>query len=656
MRNKLLIIFIGILLISSVSASINFRVNGEYVKTSGENTYIENNLSVFDLTIRGGSSLQLAGAHFTNEEMFTSVDTDWGIHVDDEPTAFLGIYAHNNSPGTIANIILEAGNETDNSVFNIIKLNERYALGDLAFVNEDGRITSYVNHDSSFIWGHYDNLTKDDYGNLYNLEGTQRLMTLNDSSFNLLQVDLEVDGTATANYFIGDGSLLTNLPGGSEGFNSSRLDITPVHTKLFSPDGDYALLDNQQYVYNDGSRNRLEINVAGSMFVSPNGAETLIVGNEGLLYNMVEIATVNDINSNWDTAFGWGDHDGLYSLLNHKESQLFSPNSQVNFTLTNTGGILSYNNNIRFKVDANYVNLYSPNGDNFNVGSDIFFNGDRVLTTEDLPVSIVVSDNGLSNISVNNSGTYVTGYFTLGNDSIYNRDNLFLILQSPQKNHNLVIGNDAVTVDGGEVLTVLNNYWQSDSGVLSHDGNVNITGNFTVGTGQILINEDITIFKSPSLNHNLIVGNDAVTYDGAEVLTVTNVQSILGSNYEKTVAFVKFNPKKDTNGEVSYRNSGEGFRVFKVGTGTFRIENDGTALLSTWVTRSAYGSQAYISIDYMISGIPGVTVTIEGWASANGPNTGYPGTATIYIRNAAGTLVDVSNIYSNVYIKYVEYI
>ncbi|KKL22654.1 hypothetical protein LCGC14_2433270, partial [marine sediment metagenome] len=166
----------------------------------------------------------------------------------------------------------------------------------------------------------------------------------------------------------------------------------------------------------------------------------------------------------------------------------------------------------------------------------------------------------------------------------------------------------------------------------------------------------ILYFRVQIKNHNLVVGNDAVTYDGAEVLTVTNIESMIGSNLEKTIAFVKFNPKKDTNGETSYRNSGEGFRIFKVATGTFRIENDGTALPSTWVTRSAYGSQAYMSVDYMISGIPGVTVTIEAWASANGPNTGYPGTATVYIRNAGGTLVDVSNVYSNVYIKYVEYV
>ncbi len=339
----------------------------------------------------------------------------------------------------------------------------------------------------------------------------------------------------SANYFIGDGSLLTNIPSSSsnrldsnDGYKTllltnnllqywdgtrDRADFSAVHTKFFSPDGAYTLLDNNRYVYNDGTRNREEINAFGRMSISPSGTKTLLLNNSGVFADGSKVATVNDISPNWDTAYGWGDHDGLYSLLNHKEDTLYSSNSLVNFTLTNTDGIFRYNGDIRFKIDANYVNLYSPNGDNFNVGSDIIFNGKRVLTTEDLPVSSVVSNNGLSNISVNNSGTYITGNFTVGDEYILIDENIVLF-QSTQKNHNLIVGNDAVTVDGGQIFTASNTLSQiSDVSPSLADGNILVWN----ATSSMWENRSLDRIISLDGLKNLTIDNDNLIYNDGTI-------------------------------------------------------------------------------------------------------------------------------------------
>ncbi|KKN42957.1 hypothetical protein LCGC14_0708170, partial [marine sediment metagenome] len=184
-----------------------------------------------------------------------------------------------------------------------------------------------------------------------------------------------------------------------------RFDITAVHSKFFSPDGDYTLLDDNRYVYNDGTRNRLEINQFGSMSIGPSGIHTLLLNGSGVFADGVEIATVNDIDSNWDTAYGWGDHDGLYSLLNHKEDTLYSPDTLKNFTLTNTNLIFNYNSSQRFIIDNVGSGLFSPDGNKVLLvtNAGVYANGEIVLTSSDLPVDRIVSPDTLSNLTIDNT-------------------------------------------------------------------------------------------------------------------------------------------------------------------------------------------------------------------------------------------------------------
>lgn len=127
---------------------------------------------------------------------------------------------------------------------------------------------------------------------------------------------------------------------------------------------------------------------------------------------------------------------------------------------------------------------------------------------------------------------------------------------------------------------------------------------------------------------------------------------------EQSIAYVKFNPQGLAVGqEVNYRNAGKGFRVFKVGTGQFQVENDGTILndlRQTWSSQGASGARGVFEIDCFIFGIAGHTVNVYTWSSGNGPNTGQPGTVNVEVTNANGVPTDVTNANGHIYFEYKE--
>lgn len=170
-----------------------------------------------------------------------------------------------------------------------------------------------------------------------------------------------------------------------------------------------------------------------------------------------------------------------------------------------------------------------------------------------------------------------------------------------------------------------------------------------------LNNTRIAKFQASSIPNN--------TTNTYTLPSTSGTLALEANNKEDLFAFVKFNPRKTVNGEAQYRNQGTGLRVFREGIGRFVVENNGTVLNtlgSNWATRASNGSQAYISLSWMIAGVSGVgnnpvtTVSIETWSSANGNNTGQPGTVTIFIRDSGGNLTDVSNDNGNITLRYVE--
>ncbi len=227
-----------------------------------------------------------------------------------------------------------------------------------------------------------------------------------------------------------------------------RADFSAVHTKFYSPDGGYTLIDDSQYLYNDGTRNRLEINSAGAMLVSPGGSHSLIVGNTGAFYDGSEIITVGDVNiSNWDAAYGWGDHDGLYSLTNHEHDDIISPDTLKDLTLSNANLLYQDGNYARLYIDAVESRLTTPNGQEKLVlsnGALEYYDGTRNRIDIDDTVTGLLSPDGAHNLAVDNTGAFYDGaeIITAANLPVDN-------ITSPDELKDLTITNTNLTYDDG---------------------------------------------------------------------------------------------------------------------------------------------------------------------------------------------------------------
>ena len=191
------------------------EIGSDLLATFGGDAYITGDLSVYDLVVRSGASIILAGATFTNEEIFTSVNTDFGVHLEDETTAFFGIYSHSGEAQTIANLVLEAGSCEDNSTLNIVKNSSLHPVSPYSsgIINEDGNFGTFVEHLQDIIWFHYTSLEKDEFGNILSLTGAVPLMKLNDDG---LTLDIGILRTADIAGEYGVGVDTLSIIGGSK--------------------------------------------------------------------------------------------------------------------------------------------------------------------------------------------------------------------------------------------------------------------------------------------------------------------------------------------------------------------------------------------------------------------------------------------------------
>jgi hypothetical protein len=311
-------------------------------------------------------------------------------------------------------------------------------------------------------------------------------------------------------------------------------------------------------------------------------------------------------------------------------------------------------------------------------GSSIIFSGDQYRIIDFYHEGQETQDWRYDSIDYRKltDNTFNDSLFTLFNGADISKSARLLLSQIPTataNDYNLPIhsGNiarerDSLLLSAGTSVTLTNEQYNRDTVIYLTSNN-----NFTVNFGDFVAKANSQI--------SIIIQNDRrLTIDPQGAVQIngsTNSINFYGKNRQidliqrdgdknwyvdvpdQQVAFVKFNPNKLTNGEVGYRNSGIGFRVFRTGTGTFQIENDGTVLNdlpSNWATRAASGALSYVEVDSMIAGIAGFTANIESWTSSNGPQTGQPGALTLIVRNAAGTLTDVTNANGHIYIKYLE--
>lgn len=242
-----------------------------------------------------------------------------------------------------------------------------------------------------------------------------------------------------------------------------------IDDRIISGDTTHTLIiDNTSLVMNDGVRNRVEINATGNANISPNGTNSIIVQNTGAFYNAVEIATLNDLNANWDTAYGWGDHSGTYSLLNHNHDTAYSalghthtdlnvltsPDTLNSITLTNLN--LKYNQGAsdRLIVDANGSGLHSPDGNQNLLVTNTYasYNGVEIATLDDI-YSHPTGD-GNKHVPANgttNDGNVLVAGATAGTYTWETPPSAFDEIVSPDTLSNMKVTNTDIKYNDGTV-------------------------------------------------------------------------------------------------------------------------------------------------------------------------------------------------------------
>ncbi len=104
--------------------------------------FFSGTMTVWDLIVESGASIQLAGATFENQGHYTSVDTNWMVELDDQDTAFIGVYSNSAGVMNHSNLVLDARG----SALNILKNSSTHPFAPYmsGIVNEDGSFGVFV--------------------------------------------------------------------------------------------------------------------------------------------------------------------------------------------------------------------------------------------------------------------------------------------------------------------------------------------------------------------------------------------------------------------------------------------------------------------------------------------------------------------------------
>lgn len=192
----------------------------------------------------------------------------------------------------------------------------------------------------------------------------------------------------------------------------------------------------------------------------PNWDTSFGWGDHSGLYSLLnhthliaDITDFTDNSTNWNTAYGWGDHSNLYSLSSHTHETLISPDTLKDLILTNDD--LIYHDGTRNRVTINdiLVDFKSPDGVTaFQIDND----GSYLLS------------GGVIRLDV--TGTYST-------------------LAAPLNAHRLKVDADGAYYDEVEIATV------DDLHIIyshpTNDGNVHVPANSTTNDGKVLTASDV---------------------------------------------------------------------------------------------------------------------------------------------------------------------
>ena len=308
----------------------------------------------------------------------------------------------------------------DITIKNLIpSLNNTYSLGNSTNIWKE----MYVGSNSLHIGNtKISYATGDDDGLMFN--GSIHLESLNGVAGNIALHE----GTEPTTCVSGDGgrlwyNLTNELMWQDKNSVSKKvlLEGDAINTdKIISPDSLKNLtITNTTLIYNDGTVDRIVSNPSVSKIISPNGQNV-----------------IKSTDTNMQMTF----NDYIRLNINSGTAYIRS-NDGTNKIVVKGGSIaILENNKERVWVDNLFTELYSPSRLNYL----------RVYNS-----GLLFEYNNTDRLNINNSGAYINGNFTVGNERIF-VDEMYVALQSPAQNHYLSVDNTGAFYDGSEILTVSN--------------------------------------------------------------------------------------------------------------------------------------------------------------------------------------------------------
>jgi len=391
--------------------------------------------------------------------------------------------------------------------------------------------------------------------------------------------DLTVTTNVHADYFKGDGSLLTNLPSGSGGVWNTNSDneiyFISSNVGISNADPGHNLsVGSNLYVDDDGS-NVLVVtgNVKADHFVGDGSLLTGLSGSGGVwstnaaneIYFINNNVGISNADPGHNLSVGsnlYVDDDGLDVLVvtgNVNATYLKGNGSMITNLPSGSGGVWSTNADNEIYFISSNVGISNSNpGHNLSVGSNLYVDddGSNVLVVDgniaaesiviggisivpSYPLSLVTETGNITPHTIQftnattglvvSSNIVVTGNVTAaylhGDASNVTgiTSNLHQIAENGNVTSNTLQFTNATTgfvttanVEVGGELTVSSN--------LTVTGNATVSSNLTV-TGNVLVSDDLTV------TGNVLVSDDlTVTGNVADLNIVSNVNMLHTSN------------------------------------------------------------------------------------------------------------------------------
>tara|TARA_R110002020_G_scaffold100855_1_gene238036 strand:+ start:1791 stop:6110 length:4320 start_codon:yes stop_codon:yes gene_type:complete len=318
---------IATVLESSGATTIVYDDAGDTITISSTDTMADGSETIINsganVTVTGSGT---SGDPYSIASSFTNTDN----YVDSAAFSTANGNLTIGRTGALADIIVNLDgryltSQSDSQTLSWVPTTGALSISSGNSVNLDGRyLTSFTETDPIFTASQAFNITSVDVVNLGNLSGTNSGDQTSIVGISGTKAQFNTELTDGNFLFVGDITDTNNYISGAS-FNTSTGDLTITREGLSDIvenfDGRYLTVetDSQNLTWTDD----------GNLLSISGGNSVNITGFADTVHTHVisDITDFTDNSTNWDAAFGWGDHSGLYMSIDQQLAETFSINS-----------------------------------------------------------------------------------------------------------------------------------------------------------------------------------------------------------------------------------------------------------------------------------------------------------------------------------------